>query len=64
MTEEKVLSMSATREITSLGRTSIYDGIRKGTFPKPIKLGVRRVGFLSSEIWAFIAARASERAVA
>ena len=59
---EKVLSMSAVREVTSLGRTSIYDGIKSGEFPKPIKLGARRIGFLSSEISAFIAARASERA--
>jgi len=61
---EQVLSLAMVKEATSLGRTSIYDGIRKGTFPKPIKLTVRRVGFLSSEIAAYIAARASERSPA
>ena len=61
---ERVLSMSATREVTSLGRTSIYDGVAAGTFPKPIKLTARRVGWLESEVTAFIAARAGERAVA
>ena len=64
MNDEKVLSMAATREFTSLGRTSIYEGIRKNTFPKPIKLGPKRIGFLSSELSAWVAARASERAVA
>jgi prophage regulatory protein len=61
---EKVLSMSAVRAATSLGRTSIYDGVAAGTFPKPIKLTARRVGCLDSEISAYIAARASERSIA
>ena len=58
---EKILSMSAVKEITSLGRTSIYDGIRKGDFPKPIKLGVRRVAWVASEIDAYLAERIAER---
>jgi prophage regulatory protein len=61
---ERVLSISAVKEITSLGRTSIYDGIRKGDFPKPIHLGVRRVAWVASEIDAYLAERIAERAVA
>jgi prophage regulatory protein len=64
MINEKVLSMSAVREACSLGRTSIYAGVAESTFPKPIKLTARRVGWLASEVEAWIAARASERAAA
>ena len=54
---EKVLSISAVRAATSLGRTSIYDGVAAGTFPKPIKLTARRVGWRESSVDAWIAAR-------
>lgn len=33
-----------------LGRSSIYDRIRAGTFPAPISLGAKAVGWLESEI--------------
>ena len=61
---EKFLSISAVREATSLGRTSIYDGIKNGKFPRPCKLGVRRVAWVASEIDAYLAERIAERAVA
>ncbi len=32
------------------GRSSIYQGIQDGTFPAPIKLGERAVGWVDSEI--------------
>ena len=60
---EGVLSLTSVKEVTSLGRTSIYDGIKNGEFPKPIKLGARRVGFLESGIAAWIAAKAGGPAV-
>lgn len=46
---------------TGLGRSSIYVAIRRGEFPKPIKLSARAVGFVSSEIDQWIARRAAER---
>ena len=62
---DRVLSLSAVREATSLGRSSIYASVSAGTFPRPVKLTVsRRVGWLASEVAAWIAARAGERAVA
>ncbi|HCY61427.1 MAG TPA: dipicolinate synthase [Oxalobacteraceae bacterium] len=41
-------------------RTKIYQGIKEKTFPQPIKLGARRIGFISSEIDEWIAARIAE----
>jgi prophage regulatory protein len=45
---------------TGLSRSSIYKGISEGTFPAPIKLGARAVGWLDHEITAFIEARVAE----
>lgn len=39
---------------TGLGRTSIYNGIKAGTFPAPIHIGPRAVGWLESEITSWI----------
>jgi len=42
---------------TGLARSSIYDGIRAGTFPKPIPLCGRNVAWVESEIQKWIADR-------
>lgn len=47
--------------ITGLGRSSVYKFISEGTFPKPIALGDRAVGWLASEVEEWIAARVKER---
>jgi prophage regulatory protein len=44
-----------------LQRSAIYDAVRRGTFPQPVKLGARCVAWISSEIDAYIAARIAER---
>ncbi len=46
---------------TGLGRSSIYNAIAAGTFPQPIKLSARAIGFASDEIDAWIASRAQDR---
>ncbi len=45
---------------TSLGKTSIYERIANGDFPKPVRLG-RRIAFVEQEIDAWILQRMSER---
>ena len=35
---------------TGLSRSTIYLRVKEGTFPKPVKLGARAVGWLESEI--------------
>lgn len=50
--------------MTSLGKTSIYAGVKAGTFPKAIRLGANRVGWLQSDIEAWIDARIAESAAA
>lgn len=42
---------------TGLSRTSIYDFVKRGSFPPPVALGVRAVGWLESSVDAWIAER-------
>lgn len=42
---------------TGLPRSSLYAQVRRGDFPRPIKLGARSVGWRTEDIDAWIAAR-------
>lgn len=42
---------------TGLPRSTIYAGIKAGTFPAPISLGKKSVGWLESDIAGWIASR-------
>ena len=46
---------------TGLSRSSIYEKMKNGTFPKPVKLGPRAVGWLETEVDAWIKERISQR---
>lgn len=48
-------------EHTGLCRTAIYNGIKAKTFPQQIPLGARSVGWLASEIEAWVQAHADQR---
>ena len=42
---------------TGLGRSTIYAMIKQGTFPPPIHLGPRSVGWIGDEVLDWISAR-------
>ncbi len=42
---------------TGLPRSTIYDLVKNGSFPKPINLGPRSVGWIQAEIDSWIAGR-------
>jgi prophage regulatory protein len=42
---------------TGLSRSTIYQYIKDGAFPKPVPLGPRAVGWLESDVSQWIAAR-------
>ncbi len=44
-----------------VSKTARYELIKQGVFPKPIKLGPRSVGWLRSELDAWVEARVAER---
>jgi prophage regulatory protein len=53
VTDQKKLSIIRRKTVqdrTGLSRSTIYLRIKKGTFPKPINLGSRAVGWLENEI--------------
>lgn len=45
---------------TGLPRSTIYDRIRAGTFPAPISLGAKAVGWIEAEVDAWIAAQVQQ----
>ncbi len=59
-TDQERLSILRRKQVekrTGLSRSTIYLRIQEGTFPRPINLGARAVGWLENEIEAWLAAR-------
>jgi prophage regulatory protein len=52
---DKILRKRAVLEKTGLSNSTLYDRISKELFPKPISLGGRAVGWLQTELEAWIA---------
>lgn len=54
MSQDKVthiiLRLPEVKTCSGLSRSTIYSRIAEGTFPKPVSLGGRAVGWLESEI--------------
>ncbi|MDM5177840.1 AlpA family phage regulatory protein [Massilia sp. DJPM01] len=52
--------------ISALSKASIYDAVKKGTFPAPVKVGVRAVAWVRSEVleWAAMKVRKSREMAA
>jgi prophage regulatory protein len=50
----RFLRLPEVKAITGLGKTSIYEQIRDKSFPAPVRLGLRAVGWVESEVrqWA------------
>lgn len=58
---KKVDRLPVVKRDTGLSRSSIYKGMKDGTFPQSIKLGVRMVGWNHQEIEDWIEAKLQER---
>jgi prophage regulatory protein len=57
VTGDSILRLPRVKDRTGLCRASIYAGIKHGTFPAPIKLSERAVGWTASSIEAWIQSR-------
>ena len=42
---------------TGLSRSTLYEQMAKGSFPRPVQLGPRAVGWLESEVNSWLKAR-------
>ena len=52
-----ILRIPAVKTSTGLSRSTIYLRIAEGTFPRPISLGGRAVGWLEAEIQEWLQQR-------
>lgn len=57
-----ILRRPEVEQTTGLSRSTIYAMIAEGTFPKPVKLGKRAVGWRSSDISAWLESREASAA--
>ena len=55
-----VLRLPAVKARTGLSRSTIYLRVSEGTFPKPISLGPRAVGWIDTEIAEWLQQRIAE----
>lgn len=56
----RILRLNDVEEKTGLSRSTIYLHISKNIFPKPIRLGLRAVGWLESDINSWISLRVQQ----
>jgi len=59
--KSKVLKINEVVELTTLPRSTVYFLIKKGKFPKPIRLSDRRVGWLYVDIVNWLNKKKSEK---
>ena len=60
-TQRRILRRPEVEAKTGFKRAHIYNLIKQGRFPKPMRLGVRAVGWDSAEIEEWIDERLNER---
>ncbi|NOT13781.1 MAG: AlpA family transcriptional regulator [Methylococcaceae bacterium] len=53
----KILRLPSVKALTGLSRSTIYLRISNNAFPAPISLGARAVGWIESEIEAWLSAQ-------
>ena len=58
---ESIIRLPVVLSRTCLSRSTWLMGVKRGIFPKPIKLSVRSVGWLASDIERFLAERVAAR---
>ena len=60
----RIIRLKEVIDSTGLARSTVYKYIAEGTFPKPVSLGERCVGWVESEIHYWILARIEQRDLA
>ncbi|GLK71563.1 helix-turn-helix transcriptional regulator [Ancylobacter dichloromethanicus] len=57
----KLLRLDDVKAATGLGRSSLYDLMARGEFPRPVPLTAKARGWLESEVRAWQEARIASR---
>ncbi|WP_153146435.1 AlpA family transcriptional regulator [Dechloromonas sp. H13] len=55
-----ILRLPTVRSRIGLSRSTIYSHVAKGSFPKPVSLGPRAIGWLESDVEEWLASRVEE----
>ncbi len=64
MDDTRILRLPAVMAMLGVSKPTIYLWIKKGAFPKPLKIGPKASGWLKSELDAWVAERAGARRAA
>jgi prophage regulatory protein len=59
---QRILRRRQVEDFCGLSRSSLYEQIAKGQFPKPIQISARSVGWLADEVRAWQERQAALRA--
>lgn len=59
---EKLLRRSEVEARTALSRSTIYDWMKRGEFPQPVKLGARIVAWRESDVREWLESRETRAA--
>ena len=59
--QAQVLRLPDVKTLTGLSRSTIYVFVKRGTFPRPFRLGPKAIGFLRAEVEQWIEQRAASR---
>jgi prophage regulatory protein len=58
---DSILRLPAVKTRTGLSRSTIYLRVSRGSFPRPVSLGGRAVGWVEDEIQSWLAERIAAR---
>jgi prophage regulatory protein len=54
---DRILRRPEVERLTGLSRTTLYEWMKRGVFPRPVALGSRLVGWRASDIAEWLAER-------
>jgi len=57
--ELAILRLTEVKRLTGLGRSSIYQMMKEGIFPRAVSLGPRAIGWRAGEIKIWLESRAT-----
>lgn len=55
--DTQLIRIAEVLALTSLGKSTVYDEIKAGRFPKPVRLTTRSVGWIRAEVAEWISSR-------
>jgi len=61
ITNERLLTACEVEERSSLSRSTIWRQVQSGQFPRPIRIGARRVAWRESDVAQWIDSRCAAR---